>query len=191
MGIYNNKGEKVLLNQGIKRIGVLSIGEKVINQEEIPEYFVYRSNNNGTLSAMTDIPDYSKIRILHDGALAGVAYNQTYSDPNIINFDSLEEIHDYGLYSGFRGCKIKLSPLSFSKLKSIGKDGMNYCFGSNSYITTLSFPKLEIVEEGGLYNCFYNCSSLTEIHFPQSLSNNPECTASNMGCTSATIYFDL
>ena len=53
------------------------------------------------------------------------------------------------------------------------------------------FSSITSIGNHGLQNAFYNCTGITEVHFKSSLSGNSECTASNMGCTNATVYFDL
>ena len=80
----------------------------------------------------------------------------------------------------------------FSPITSIGKFGFQYAFYSCTGLTgSISFPSLTSIGNHGLQNAFYNCTGITEVHFKSSLSGNSECTASNMGCTNATIYFNL
>jgi hypothetical protein len=43
----------------------------------------------------------------------------------------------------------------------------------------------------GLYSAFEGCSGLTQVHFKASLSGNSECNKAKMGCSKATVYFDL
>ena len=81
---------------------------------------------------------------------------------------------------------------NFSPITSIGDIGFRYAFYNCTELTgSISFPSLISIGNRGLNSTFENCTGLTEIHFKSSLSGNSECTASNMACTNATIYFDL
>ena len=80
----------------------------------------------------------------------------------------------------------------FSPITSIGDYGLSYAFYGCSGLTgKISFPSLTSIGTSGLVDVFYNCKGITEVHFKSSLSGNSECTASNMGCTRARVYFDL
>ena len=69
---------------------------------------------------------------------------------------------------------------------------MHDAFYGCTGLTSVSFPSLtSISDDDGLYNTFDGCTGLKEVHFKSSLSGNSQCTASNMGCSNATIYFDL
>ena len=79
-----------------------------------------------------------------------------------------------------------------SKITVISDYGLSYAFYSCTGLTgSISFPSLTSIGNHGLQNAFYNCTGITEVHFKSSLSGNSECTASNMGCSNATVYFDL
>ena len=69
--------------------------------------------------------------------------------------------------------------------------GLGYAFDGCTGLTSVSFPNLTDIGIGGLEYAFYGCTGLKEVHFKSSLSGDIQCTASNMGCTNATIYFDL
>ena len=80
----------------------------------------------------------------------------------------------------------------FSPITSIGDYGLSHAFYGCSGLTgKISFPSLTSIGTSGLVDVFYNCKGITEVHFKSSLSGNSECTASNMGCTRARVYFDL
>ena len=51
--------------------------------------------------------------------------------------------------------------------------------------------KITTLADYGLYYAFNNCTGITEVHFKASLSGNSQSTISNMGCSNATVYFDL
>lgn len=107
------------------------------------------------------------------------------------SFPNLTLIGKYGLYSTFYGCT-GLTSVSFPSLTSIGDYGLNRTFYNCTGLTgSVLFPNLTSIGSKGLYYTFYNCTGITEVHFKSSLSGNSECTASNMGCTNATVYFDL
>ena len=94
-------------------------------------------------------------------------------------------------YISFNKITGKVLP-DFSPITSIGDYGLSYAFYGCSGLTgKISFPKLTSIGNHGLQNAFYNCTGITEVHFRSSLSGNSECTASNMGCMNATVYFDL
>ena len=79
-----------------------------------------------------------------------------------------------------------------SEITQIGPSGMAYAFFNCTGLTgSVSFPNLTRIGKFGLQKVFYNCTGITEVHFKSSLSGNSQCTKSNMGCTSATVYFDL
>ena len=80
----------------------------------------------------------------------------------------------------------------YNSVTSIGERGLNHVFYIYKGLTgSISFPSLTSIGWRGLYDTFYGCTGLKEVHFKSSLSGNSQCTASNMGCTNATIYFDL
>ena len=79
-----------------------------------------------------------------------------------------------------------------SKITVIADYGLYYAFlGCTGLTGSISFPSLTSIGNSGLGSAFSGCTGITEVHFKSSLSDNSECTASNMGCTNATVYFDL
>ena len=85
----------------------------------------------------------------------------------------------------------KLLP-DFSSITSIGDYGLHRAFyGCTGLTGSVSFPNLTTIGRNGLTNIFQSCTGITQVHFKSSLSGTSQCTVSNMGCTRATIYFDL
>ena len=79
-----------------------------------------------------------------------------------------------------------------SEITKIGNYGLAYAFYNCTGLTgSISFPSLTSIGNRGLQDAFFKCTGLTEVHFKSSLSGNSQCTKSNMGCTNATVYFDL
>ena len=111
------------------------------------------------------------------------------NNPTITKCD-ISEVGAFGLYEAFNGCT-GLTSISFPNLTSIGVCGLWNAFWGCTGLTSVSFPNLTSISEQGLRNTFNYCDGLKEVHFKSSLSGNSQCTASNMGCTNATIYFDL
>ena len=88
--------------------------------------------------------------------------------------------------------RVSSPELDISWVTAIGYSGLEYAFYNCTGLTgSVSFPKLTTVGSSGLDHAFYGCKGVTAVHFPAALSSNSECTASNMGCTNATVYFDL
>ncbi len=109
-----------------------------------------------------------------------------------VSFPKLTSIGNSGLYYTFGGCTGLTGSVSFPALTSIGNSGLYYTFGGCTGLTgSVSFPALTSIGSSGLYNTFNGCTNLTEVHFPAALSGNSQCTASYLGCTNATVYFDL
>jgi hypothetical protein len=133
-----------------------------------------------------------------------------------IEFPELEEIK--GMYKAFCGCTGLTGSVSFPKLKTISySSGLSKTFYNDTGLTSISFPALESISQWGMQNTFYGCTGLTsvsfpklttlssyalsgtfngctnlkEVHFHYSLEGNSQCTASYMGCSNATVYFDL
>ena len=106
-------------------------------------------------------------------------------------YNSVTSIGDSGLYYAFYECTELTGSVSFPNLTSIGVHGLWDAFYSCVGLTSVSFPNLTDIGRDGLDGTFYGCAGLKEVHFKSSLSGNSQCTASNMGCTNATIYFDL
>lgn len=108
-----------------------------------------------------------------------------------VSFPNLTYIESDGLEESFLNC-INLKSISFPKLTTIERMGLYFAFAGCTGLTgSVSFPSLTTVSGWGLYNTFRDCTGITEVHFKSSLSGNTQFTASNMGCTNATIYFDL
>ena len=79
-----------------------------------------------------------------------------------------------------------------SDISEVGKSGLFYAFyGCTGLTGSITFPNLTSIGVEGLYYAFCDCTGLKEVHFKSSLSGNSQCTASNMGCSNATVYFDL
>ena len=109
-----------------------------------------------------------------------------------VSFPELTSVGYYGLYCTFYNCAGLTGSVSFPKLSSVGDYGIEYAFSGCTGLTgSVSFPVLTSVGSNGLSYAFQNCTGLTEVHFPAALSGNSQCTASNMGCSNATVYFDL
>ena len=107
-----------------------------------------------------------------------------------VSFPSLTSIGSYGLCYAFFKCT-ELTSVSFPSLTSISDHGLYVAFFNCTGLTSVSFPRLTSIGDSGLYDAFYGCTGLKEVHFKSSLSGNFQCTTSNMGCSNATIYFDL
>ena len=118
--------------------------------------------------------------------------NLTLATGALEDASKITALVDYGLYYAFENCTGLTGSISFSNLTSIGDYGLRFAF---QYCTGLagniSFPRLTSIGDFGLEYTFRNCTGITEVHFKSSLSGNSECTSSNMGCTNATVYFDL
>lgn len=132
-------------------------------------------------------------------ALTSIGYQGLYGAFNgctgltgSVSFPVLTSIGNYGLYMAFFLCRGMAGSVSFPALTTVGEHGLDsalkYCSGLTG---SVSFPKLEAIGNQGLYYAFSGCTGLTEIHFKASLSGNSQCTAANMRCTNATVYFDL
>ena len=106
-------------------------------------------------------------------------------------YKNIKEIGSYGLSRAFYYCS-GISSVSFPNLTSIGPFGLYYAFYECSGLTgSVSFPNLTSIGNMGLYKAFYGCLGLTQVHFKASLSGNSQCTTARMGCSNATVYFDL
>ena len=112
------------------------------------------------------------------------------NNPTITKCD-IHEVDAYELESAFYGCTGLTGSISFPNLTYIGESGLYEAFFGCTGLTSASFPNLGGIGYTGLWNIFRDCTRLKEVHFKSSLSGNPHCTVSTMGCTNATIYFDL
>ena len=121
-----------------------------------------------------------------------ISINKITGEKVLPDFLPITSIGNFGLQNAFYECKGLTGSISFPSLTSIGDSGLRYAFFRCTGLTgSISFPKLTSIGNHGLQNAFYNCTGITEVHFRSSLSGNSECTASHMGCTNATVYFDL
>lgn len=109
-----------------------------------------------------------------------------------VSFPELTDADQMGtMYSAFEGCT-GITSISFPKLSSCSYAGLNYAFGDCTGITgVVQFPKLTSIHYSALNQIFANCMDITEVHFTTSLKGDYQCTASTLGCTNSTIYFDL
>ena len=154
--------------------------------------FIIRKNQvqNSSLTAPSGSVSFPKLTSIGTYGLYYAFYNCT--GITSVSFPELTSIGPDGLESVFYGCTGITGSVSFPKLTSIGFYGLRYAFYNCTGITgSVSFPKLTSIGYEGLYYAFYNCTGITAVHFPKALSGNSQCTASNMGCTNATVYFDL
>ena len=109
-----------------------------------------------------------------------------------VSFPALTSIGYQGLYGAFNGCTGLTGSVSFPVLTTVASAGLAGAFnGCTGLAGSVSFPALTSIGNQGLSGAFTGCTGLTEIHFKASLSGNSQCTAANMRCTNATVYFDL
>ena len=168
-------------------------GQKVYSSASSVINYMFRDiDANGNLTSATGaLEDASEITQIGDYELANVFY-MCRGLTGSVSFPNLTSIGDYGLFYAFHGCSGLTGSISFPNLTSIGDRGLYNAFFMCSGLTgKISFPSLTSIGTSGLHYAFYRCTGITEIHFKSSLSGNSECTASNMGCTDATVYFDL
>ena len=118
--------------------------------------------------------------------------NLTSATGALEDASEITKIGNYGLYNAFYNCTGLTGSISFPNLTSIGDYGLYDVFYNCTRLTgSISFPSLTSIGDNGLYCAFEKCTGITEVHFKSSLSGKSECTSSNMGCTNATVYFDL
>ena len=121
-----------------------------------------------------------------------ISINKITGEKALPDFSPITSIGDNVFRYAFYNCTGLTGSISFTSLTSIGDSGLRYAFFRCTGLTgSISFPSLTSIGNHGLQNAFYNCTGITEVHFRSSLSGNSECKASNMGCTNATVYFDL
>ena len=182
-------------------VGGTKVGEAWLNGQKVyssvPPFvginYMFRDiDANGKLTLATGaLEDASKITVISDYGLSYAFYSCTGLTGSI-SFPKLTSIGDFGLNYAFNFCTGLTGSISFPELTSIGDKGLYYAFqGCTGLTGNISFPNLTSIGTSGLHYAFYRCTGITEIHFKSSLSGNSECTASNMGCTNATVYFDL
>ena len=193
-----DKGSVVQSGDYNYTLGGLKVGNfrVAINREKGQEYLSLIADNfytfeDGVLNC-TNNPTITKRNIHEVGENGlGYAFFKCTGLTGSISFPSLTSIGTYGLYYAFCDCT-GLTSVSFPSLTSIGENGLyNTFFKCTGLTGSISFPNLTSIGDHGLGYAFHNCTGLKEVHFKSSLSGNSQCTASNMGCTNATIYFDL
>ena len=136
------------------------------------------------------LPDFSPITSIGKFGFQYAFYSCTGLTGSIL-FPSLTSIGSYGFQFAFQDCT-GLTGVSFPKLTSISDSGLYHAFyNCTGLIGSISFPSLTSIGSYGFQYAFRDCIGITEVHFKSSLSGNSECTASNMACTNATVYFDL
>ena len=180
-------------------VGGTKVGEAWLNGQKVyssaPPVINYMFRDidaDGNLTLATGaLEDASKITVIANYGLS-YAFYRCVGLTGSISFPSLTSIGDYGLYITFYNCTRLTGSVSFPSLTSIGNFGLNAAFSGCTRLTgSISFPNLTTIGESALYLAFNNCTGITEVHFKASLSGNSQCTSSNMGCTNATVYFDL
>ena len=168
-------------------------GQKVYSSAPPVINYIFRDiDANGRVTQPTGaLEDASKITVIADYGLY-YAFLGCTGLTGSISFPSLTSIGDFGLVNVFNGCTGLTGSISFPSLTSIGDFGLVNVFNGCTGLTgSISFPSLTSIGNSGLGSSFSGCTGITEVHFKSSLSGNSECTASNMGCTNATVYFDL
>lgn len=118
--------------------------------------------------------------------------NLTLATGELEDASEITEIGDNLFYYAFQNCTGLTGSVSFPNLTTIGDRGLSNAFYNCTGLTgSVSFPNLTTIGSNGLQYAFRNCTGITEVHFKSSLSGKSQCRASNMGCTNATVYFDL
>ena len=178
---------------GTKIGGAWLNGQKVYSSVPPVINYMFRDiDANGKLTLATGaLEDASEITQIGDYGLY-YAFYKCSGLTGSVSFPNLTSIGAYGLSHAFSGCKGLNGGVSFPALTSIGEAALSDAFEKCTGLTgSVSFPSLTSIGYAGLSGVFYNCLGITEVHFKSSLSGNSECTASNMGCTRARVYFDL
>ena len=168
-------------------------GQKVYSSAPPVINYMFRDiDADGNLTSATGaLEDASKITQIGNYGLYNAFYNCTGLTGSI-SFPNLTSIGNSGLYNAFHNCTRLTGSIPFPSLTSIGDYGLYDVFYNCTRLTgSISFPNLTSIGDNGLYCAFEKCTGITEVHFKSSLSGNSECTSSNMGCTNATVYFDL
>ena len=121
-----------------------------------------------------------------------ISINKITGEKDLPDFLPITSIGNSGLQNSFSRCIGLTGSISFPSLTSISDFGLQNAFYKCTGLTgSISFPSLTSIGISGLQKAFYNCTGITEVHFKSSLSGNSQCTSSYMGCTKATVYFDL
>ena len=158
------------------------IGDLYVSGTKISEAWL---NGQKVYSSAPPVINYMFREIDDDG-------NLTKATGALENASEITSIGSNGLYQAFSGCTGLTGSVSFPSLTKINYYGLRNTFSGCIGLTgSVSFPNLTTIGNYGLNDAFYGCTGITEVHFKSSLSGNSQCTASNMGCTNATIYFDL
>lgn len=181
-------------------VGGTKVGEAWLNGQKVysstPPFvgikYMFRDiDANGNLTIATGaLEDASEISSISSNGLR-YAFHKCTGLTGSVSFPNLTTIGEYGLYYAFNGCT-GLTGVSFPNLTEINYYGLRNTFSGCTGLTgSVSFPNLTTISSYGLQNTFNGCTGITEVHFKSSLSGNSQCTASYMGCTNATVYFDL
>lgn len=191
----NGKDIKELYYGNVKLSEAWLNGQKVYMNAPLASVINYMFRDideNGNLSQATgELEDASDITEIGDYGLACV-FRECKSVTGNPSFHNLTRVGVFGLYYAFYECTGITGNVEFPNLNYIGSNGLSYAFyGCTGLTGSISFPNLETVSTKGLYYAFKDCTGITEVHFKSSLSSNTQCKASNMGCTNATVYFDL
>ena len=188
---------------------------------KIPKIVFRDIDENGNLTAATGdlIGLFDEIKTIDSNCLYYAFYNCT-GITGSVNFPTLTNVGDYGLYSAFNRCTgitsvnfptlitIDSNGLSyafynctgitgsviFPTLTSVGSYGLSYGFDGCTGITSVSFPALTSVDNYGLDGAFNYCTEITELHFradAKSVIENADDYSEKFGASNATIYFDL
>lgn len=108
----------------------------------------------------------------------------------VASFPALTTVEENGMAYTFYQCS-GITGVSFPELVSAGSMCFDLAFASSGVSGKIYFPKLTDIGYLSLRSMFRNCTGITEVHFKSSMSGHEQCTASNMECTNATVYFDL
>ena len=158
------------------------IGDLYVSGTKISEAWL---NGQKVYSSAPPVINYMFREIDDDG-------NLTKATGALENASEITSIGSNGLRQAFNGCTGLTGSVSFPSLITIDDYGLYYAFNGCTGLTgSISFPSLTSIGSYGLQNTFNGCTGITKVHFKSSLSGNSQCTASYMGCTNATIYFDL
>ena len=161
----------------------------LIKKDQNENKIIQKPINNESAPWESVFPFYNSVTSIGERGLYYAFYGCT--GLTSVSFPNLTSIGVHGLDGTFHGCT-GLTSVSFPNLTSIGDYGLYNTFYKCTGLTgSISFPSLTSIGSYGLRYAFHNCTGLKEVHFKSSLSGNSQCTASNMGCSNATIYFDL
>ena len=97
----------------------------------------------------------------------------------IVDFDSLENIDEYGLQQGFENCTL-LNTVNMKNLALAKSNSLYRAFYGCSSLSSIDFDSLrELSGSDVLRNAFYGCSFLSKVSFPSlvSFANNSFCSS--------------